>query len=137
MASMGGVYFPVRAGFCDTTVARQITRRLGDAGFHAYVRLLCLLLNEECGRLPLQLEEEWEDLADRVGLDQEGAKELVEVMRHYKAAVVEGGELWSPLVSEALETYGATKAERTERARKAANARWRKDETKADADAHA
>lgn len=42
----GGAYFPCNAGFCETTVARQVTRRLGDAGFHAYVRLLCLLLNE-------------------------------------------------------------------------------------------
>lgn len=101
----GGAYFPANAGFCETTVARQVTRRLGDAGFHAYVRMLCLLLNEEGGRLPLSLPEEWDDLAERVGLDGEDTGELVALMARYGALARGDGYVYSPLVSEGLAAH--------------------------------
>ncbi len=120
----GGVYFPVDAGFCDTTVARQIGRRLGAEGQWAYLRLLTSLLNEGDGRLPLAAEDEWEDLADRLGLPPDGTRELVSLMEHYGALLRPdgGGYVFSPLVSESITARDETK----ERGRRAAAARWAK-----------
>ena len=119
----GGAYFPANAGFCDTTVARQVTRRLGDAGFHAYVRLLCLLLNEEGGRLPLSLPEEWDDLAERVGLDGGATGELVALMARYGALAQGDGYVYSPLVSESLAQFEEARDAKS----RAARARWDKE----------
>lgn len=119
----GGAYFPANAGFCDTTVARQVTRRLGDAGFHAYVRLLCLLLNEGGGRLPLSLPEEWEDLAERVGLDGDATGELVALMQRYGALARGDGYVYSPLVSESLAQFEEARDAKS----RAARARWDKE----------
>lgn len=118
----GGVYFPVDAGFCDTQAARQVTRRYGAEGFLAYVRLLCMLLREDGGRLSVGLEEDWEDVADQLGMDDDAARELVAVLSHYGAVVLEGGALWSPLVTESI----AARKEITEKRRQAAAARWAK-----------
>lgn len=122
----GGAYFPCNAGFCDTTVARQVTRRLGDAGFHAYVRLLCLLLNEGGGRLPLSLPEEWDDLAERVGLDGEGTGELVALMKRYGALTDGDGYVYSPLVSESLATRDEISEKRRAAGRASGEARRRR-----------
>lgn len=119
----GGAYFPANAGFCDTTVARQVTRRLGDAGFHAYVRLLCLLLNEEGGRLPLSLPEEWDDLAERVGLDGGATGELVALMERYGALARGDGYVYSPPVSESLAQFEEARDAKS----RAARARWDKE----------
>ena len=84
----GGVYFPVDAGFCDTQAARQVTRRYGAEGVLAYVRLLCMLLREDGGRLSVGLDEDWEDVADQLGMDEDAARELVAVLAHYGAVVL-------------------------------------------------
>lgn len=110
------------AGFCDTQAARQVTRRYGAEGFLAYVRLLCMLLREDGGRLSVGLEEDWEDVADQLGMDEDAARELVAVLSHYGAVVLEGGALWSPLVTESI----AARKEITEKRRQAAAARWAK-----------
>lgn len=122
----GGAYFPANAGFCDTTVARQVTRRLGDAGFHAYVRLLCLLLNEEGGRLPLSLPEEWDDLAERVGLDGTATGELVALMERYGALARGDGYVYSPLVSESLAARDEISEKRRAAGRASGEARRRR-----------
>ena len=119
----GGVYFPVDAGFCDTQAARQVTRRYGDEGFAAYVRLLCMMLREDGGRLSVELEDDWEDVADQLGMGSDDARGLVATLAHYGAVVVEGGRMWSPLVSESI----AARDEISEKRRKAAEARWAKD----------
>lgn len=100
----GGVYFPVDAGFCDTMVARMIVRRLGAEGFVAYVRMLCCLLNEPGGRLPLAMDDEWEVLSERLGLPLATTRELVGLMEHYGALErPDGGSyVMSPQVSAAL-----------------------------------
>lgn len=130
----GGAYFPANAGFCDTTVARQVTRRLGDAGFHAYVRLLCLLLNEEGGRLPLSLPEEWDDLAERVGLDGGATGELVALMERYGALARGDGYVYSPLVSESLAQFEEARGARARGARASAEVRRRKRDAKQSAE---
>lgn len=130
----GGAYFPANAGFCDTTVARQVTRRLGDAGFHAYVRLLCLLLNEEGGRLPLSLPEEWDDLAERVGLDGEATGELVALMWRYGALEQGDGYVYSPLVSESLAARDEISEKRRAAGRASGEARRRRREADGGAD---
>ena len=119
----GGVYFPVDAGFCDTQAARQVTRRFGPAGFCAYVRLLCMMLREDGGRLSVALDDDWADVADQLGMGEDEARELVAVLAHYGAVVLEDGALWSPLVAESI----AARDEISEKRRKAAEARWAKD----------
>ncbi len=116
----GGVYFPVDAGFCDTQAARQVTRRYGAEGFLAYVRLLCMLLREDGGRLSVGLEEDWEDIADQVGLDCDATRGVVSCLAHYGALVVEDGTLFSPLVSSGI----AAREDISEKRRAAAQARW-------------
>lgn len=130
----GGAYFPCNAGFCETTVARQVTRRLGDAGFHAYVRMLCLLLNEEGGRLPLSLPEEWDDLAERVGLDGEATGELVALMERYGALARGDGYVYSPLVSEGLAAHDELIEKRRAAGRASGEARRRRREADGGAD---
>lgn len=130
----GGAYFPANAGFCDTTVARQVTRRLGDAGFHAYVRLLCLLLNEEGGRLPLSLPEEWDDLAERVGLDGAATGELVALMERYGALAMGDGYVYSPMVSESLAARDEISEKRRAAGRASGEARRRRSEADGGAD---
>ena len=44
MADGGGVYFPVRAGFCRDRAARRLRRSHGWEGVGQYVGLLCMLL---------------------------------------------------------------------------------------------
>lgn len=130
----GGAYFPCNAGFCETTVARQVTRRLGDAGFHAYVRMLCLLLNEEGGRLPLSLPEEWDDLAERVGLGGDEAGELVALMERYGALARGDGYVYSPLVSESLAARDEISEKRRAAGRASGEARRRRREADGGAD---
>ena len=130
----GGAYFPANAGFCDTTVARQVTRRLGDAGFHAYVRLLCLLLNEEGGRLPLSLPEEWDDMAERVGLDEAATGELVALMERYGALARGDGYVYSPMVSESLAQFEEAREARARGARASAEVRRKKRDAKQSAE---
>ena len=119
----GGVYFPVDAGFCDTQAARQVTRRFGPAGFCAYVRLLCMMLREDGGRLSVALDDDWADVADQLGMGEDEARELVAVLAHYGAVIMDDGTLWSPLVAESI----AARDEISEKRRKAAEARWAKD----------
>lgn len=122
----GGVYFPVDAGFCDTQAARQVTRRYGAEGFAAYVRLLCMMLREDGGRLSVELEDDWEDVADQLGMGSEDARGLVATLAHYGAVVVEGGRMWSPLVSESIAARDETVEARRRGAYASAEARRRK-----------
>jgi hypothetical protein len=126
-------YLPMYAGFCDTTTARQVTRRLGDAGFHAYVRLLCILLNEPGGRLPLALDDEWDDLSDRLGVDVDAAKALVALMEHYGVLEVGEGYVFSPDVSESIAIAEAAREYGAAGGRKSAEVRRRKAEEAANA----
>ncbi len=118
----GGVYFPVDAGFCDTQAARQVTRRFGPAGFCAYVRLLCMMLREDGGRLSVALDDDWADVADQLGMGEDEARELVAVLAHYGAVVLEDGALWSPLVSASV----AAREKKREAAIKGNEKRWGK-----------
>ena len=118
----GGVYFPVDAGFCDTQGARQVTRRFGPAGFCAYVRLLCMMLREDGGRLSVALDDDWADVADQLGMGEDEARELVAVLAHYGAVVLEDGALWSPLVSASV----AAREKKREAAIKGNEKRWGK-----------
>lgn len=116
----GGVYFPVDSSFCDTQAARQVTRRFGAEGFMAYVRLLCMLLREDGGRLSVELEDDWEDIAYQLGIDTDTAQNLVDVLQHYGAVVVEDGHMWSPIVSNGIAAREAISEKRS----RAARARW-------------
>ena len=118
----GGVYFPVDAGFCDTQAARQVTRRFGPAGFCAYVRLLCMMLREDGGRLSVALDDDWADVADQLGMGEDEARELVAVLAHYGAVVLEDGALWSPLVSASV----AAREKKRDAAIKGNEKRWGK-----------
>ena len=124
----GGVYFPMDAGFCDTTVARQVGRRLGAEGQWAYLRLLACLLNEDGGRLPLAAEDEWEDLSDRLGLPPDGTRELVSLMEHYGALLRPdgGGYVFSPLVSESIAVRDEISEKRRAAGRASGEARRRR-----------
>lgn len=122
----GGVYFPVDAGFCDTQAARQVTRRFGPAGFCAYVRLLCMMLREDGGRLSVALDDDWADVADQLGMGEDEAHELVAVLAHYGAVVLEDGALWSPLVAESIAARDETVEARRRGAYASAEARRRK-----------
>lgn len=120
----GGVYFPVRSGFCDDQCARQVRRRFGHQGFDAYVKLLCLLLREDGGRLSLALDDDWDDLGDQLyGMDRERLKEFISVLAHYGAVVCEGQVLYSPLVSESMVAFTESRDAKS----RAARARWDKE----------
>lgn len=119
----GGVYFPVDSGFCDTTTARQVTRKLGHQGFHAYVALLCCLLNEPDGRLPLELADEWDDLTKRLGLPLAKTKELVAIMEHYGMLEHDGGCVVSPLVMAGIAERRKRKTDAVNRGKRSAEAR--------------
>ena len=122
-------YLPMYAGFCDTTMARQVTRHLGDAGFHAYVRMLCLLLNEPGGRLPLALDDEWDDLADRLGVSMEDARSLVALMEHYGVLEVGEGYVFSPDVSESIAAVEALRESNSKAGKASGEARRKKAES--------
>lgn len=128
----GGVYFPVDAGFCDTTVARQIGRRLGAVGQWAYVRTLCCLLNEPGGRLPLSSDEEFADLADRLDLSIEDCRALLDLMEHYGALVRENGYVYSVTVSDGI----AAREAKREGARKGNANRWKREKDDSHSDSH-
>lgn len=116
----GGVYFPVDTSFCETQAARQVIRRFGADGFLAYVRLLCMMLREEGGRLSVALDDDWDDIAYQLGIDTDAARELIGVLVHYGALVMDAGYVWCPLVSESIATRNAL----SERNRAAARIRW-------------
>lgn len=118
----GGVYFPVDASFCDTQAARQVRRRFGAEGFEAYIRLLCMLLREDGGRLSVQLEDDWADIADQLHMTPEDTQELVVLLSRYGAVVHDGGWLSALIVSDSL----LARDEISEMRSKAAKARWKK-----------
>ena len=122
-SSTGGVYFPVDTSFCETQAARQVIRRFGADGFLAYVRLLCMMLREDGGRLSVALDDDWEDIAYQLGIDTDAAQELVGVLVHYGALVMDAGHVWCPLVSESI----AKREERSARGRRAAHEKWKRE----------
>ncbi len=81
------------------------------------------MLREDGGRLSVALDDDWADVADQLGMGEDEARELVAVLAHYGAVVLEDGALWSPLVAESI----AARDEISEKRRKAAEARWAKD----------
>ena len=124
----GGVYFPVDAAFCETQAARQVRHRYGYHGFYAYVCLMCALLAEDGGRMALASDDDWTDLADRLGYGEDVAtvRELVAVLDHYGAVVTESGVVFSPLVSSGI----VAREETVRRAKAGAAARWDKGKAK-------
>lgn len=147
----GGVYFPVDAGFCDTQAARQVRRRLGDRGFCAYVRLLCMLVREPSGGLRMAWERDgpsggplinedddsW-DVAEQLGMDIQETRTLVWILERYGALVIRADDekFHSPLVDDAIDARRVA----VEKGRRAAEARWNRrkaGESEAEADASA
>lgn len=126
--AQGGVYFPVTADFCDTQAVRMVRRRFGAEGFEAYVRLLCLLLREEGGRLSLGTGDDWEDLSDQLGTDVDGCRELVTVLGRYGAVVLGEGVLFSPLVSDSINAYLDIREKRAAAGRASGEARRKRKE---------
>ena len=84
------------------------------------ISALSELLREDGGRLSVGLEEDWEDIADQVGLDCDATRGVVSCLAHYGALVVEDGTLFSPLVSSGI----AAREDISEKRRAAAQARW-------------
>ena len=137
MAKSEGPYFGIGAGFCSEQGVSIIGRRLGTRGQWALVRLFCLLLSEDGGRLLLSTEDEWEDLACRLGLEPDACRELMALAERYGQIVrPDGGAyIFAPRVTDGLAARQAVK----ERARKAIEARWAKQheaDTQADTDVH-
>lgn len=91
------------AGFCETQAARQVMRRFGAEGFVAYVRLLCMMLREDGGALRVGLGQDWEDIADQLGMGVDECRELVAVLAHYGAVVEASGMLTAPVVADGVE----------------------------------
>lgn len=78
--SEGGVYFPVRAGFCRDRAARLLRRRHGAAGLGCYVILLCLLLEEPGAAMDVSAPDGMDDLAEEFGVGRDECAALLRDM---------------------------------------------------------
>ena len=81
-----------------------------------------MMLREDGGRLSVALDDDWADVADQLGMGEDEARELVAVLAHYGAVVLEDGALWSPLVSASV----AAREKKREAAIKGNEKRWGK-----------
>lgn len=126
MADGGGVYFPVRAGFCRDRAARRLRRARGLEGMGQYVALLCMLLEEPGNALDVMDAADMADLADELGCASAG--DCAELLRDMAsagmldAASLESGIVRAPVVDEAVRDREAC----IEQRRAAARARWSK-----------
>ena len=106
MADSGGVYFPVRAGFCRDRAARRLRRARGWEGMGQYVALLCMLLEEPGNALDVLDPADMADLADELGCASAG--DCAELLRDMAsagmldAASLESGIVRAPVVDEAV-----------------------------------
>ncbi|KXB32807.1 Lin1244/Lin1753 domain-containing protein [Atopobium deltae] len=123
---IGGAFFPVDATFYDTRATRAIQRRFGDRGFRLYIKLLCMMLREPTAKLPVQLEEDWQDLASILEMDINETKEFIEILKHTRSLNVEEGQLYSPLVLQGLQDYTEAKERYSAAGRASAEARRKK-----------
>ena len=133
MAKSEGPYFGIGAGFPQEQGVSIIGRRLGTKGQWALVRLFCLLLSEDGGRLLLSTDDEWEDISFRLGLETDECRELMALAERYGQIVrPDGGAcIFAPRVTDGLAARQAVK----ERAQKAIASRWDKQHG-ADTDVH-
>lgn len=105
MAENGGLYFPVRAGFCRDRAARRLRRAHGLEGMGQYVALLCMLLEEPGNALDVMAEADMADLADELGC--ESASDCADLLRDMAsagmidAASLGSGIVRAPIVDEA------------------------------------
>ena len=124
--SEGGVYFPVRAGFCRDRAARLLRRRHGAAGIGCYVILLCLLLEEPGAAMDVSTPDGMDDLAEEFGV---GRDECAALLRDMAAGgLVDPDSLADGVVrcrvtDEACEVWQAI----AEKRRAAARSRWAKE----------
>ena len=106
MAESGGVYFPVRAGFCRDRAARRLRRSHGLEGMGQYVALLCMLLEEPGNALDVMDAADMADLADELGCpSSEACADLLRDMAAagmIDAASLGSGIVRAPLVDEAV-----------------------------------
>lgn len=132
MAEGGGVYFPVRAGFCRDRAARRLRRSHGWEGVGQYVGLLCMLLEEPGNALDVMDAADMADLADELGCGS--AEDCAELLRDMAssgmldAASLESGIVRAPVVDEAVRDREAC----IEQRRAAARARWSKAKKRGD-----
>lgn len=118
MARNRSIYLPIDASFCDTAAARRAMSKYGYQGFYAYARLLCMMLSEPTGKLPVELEEDWQDLADQFKMSVKDTKELIATLQHYDALGIEEGKLYSLDIIESINL----RSEYEERGRRAGKA---------------
>lgn len=102
MARNRSIYLPIDASFCDTAATRRVMSKYGYQGFYAYARLLCMMLSEPTGKLPVELEEDWKDLAEQFKMSVKDAKELIATLQHYDALGIEEGKLYSLDIIESM-----------------------------------
>lgn len=121
-----GIYLPVDATFYDTRATRSIRRKFGDKGFYSYVKLLCLMLREPVGKLPVQVEDDWQDLAEVLEMDTGKAKEFIQTLQHLQEVFIEDGQMYSPEVLQTINEYTELKELNKKRAQAGAAARWKK-----------
>ena len=107
----GGVYFPVRAGFCRDRAARRLRRSRGWEGVGQYVGLLCMLLEEPGNALDVMDAADMADLADELGCASAG--DCADLLRDMAsagmldAAALESGIVRAPMVDEAVDKWDA------------------------------
>ena len=123
----GGVYFPVRAGFCRDRAARALRRAHGWSGMGRYVGLLCMLLEEPGHVLDVSTADGLADLAEQWGCAADEAASLLSDMA--SAGLVDPDGLGDGVVrADAVEESIKARDEFSERmraaGRKGAEARW-------------
>lgn len=121
-----GIYLPVDATFYDTRATRSIRRKFADKGFYAYVKLLCLMLREPAGKLPVQTQDDWQDLAEVLEMDANKAKEFIQTLQQLQEIFIEDGQMYSPEILQTINEYVELKELNKKRAQTAAAARWKK-----------
>lgn len=124
--SGGGVYFPVRAGFCRDRAARALRRRHGAAGLGCYVILLCLLLEEPGAAMDVSTPDGMDDLAEEFGVARDECAALLSDMA--SGGLVDPDSLADGMVrchvtDEACEVWRGI----VEKRRAAARSRWSKE----------
>ena len=109
MADGGGVYFPVRAGFCRDRAARLVVRRHGMAGLGRFLALCCMLLDEPGNALSVESPEGMEDVADELMV--ESAEECGEFLSDLASvglldpSLLSDGIVSAPRVTMAISSY--------------------------------
>lgn len=127
--SGGGVYFPVRAGFCRDRAARALRRAHGWSGIGRYVGLLCMLLEEPGHVLDVSTPDGLADLAEQWGCAEDEAAALLSDMA--SAGLVDPDGLGDGVVRcQVTDESFKQRAECVEQRRAAARARWEKERAK-------